>query len=374
MSLKRKASSCSATMNPITKFLKPVNASTRSRTPEVVIEDPPPTLPPQTLPETTSPSDPCVGKCLYEFNKHPIQPRVENPKVKGKRPFSENWYKEYPWIEYSVSQKSAFCHTCRCFGISEGTNNPTRDAFITIGFSDWPHATRAFKKHEATACHVNATIALKNRRMQDNNESLSINCELSMYRQEKVQKNREYIKRIVEIALFIGKQGLAFRGHRENETECNRGNFLELLDFRCQDVPILQDKDRAGKYITPTAQNEIVELLGDSVVGKIQAEIRDRPFSIILDETPDVSHHEQVAVCFRYCNDDLKPVERFVKFQRTTNTTGEALESVALSAISDLGLSAESYLVGQGYDGCSNMSGIHNGVAARIRAKIPRAL
>ena len=30
--------------------------------------------------------------------------------------FSKNWYNEFEWIEYSLSQDAAFCFLCRCFG------------------------------------------------------------------------------------------------------------------------------------------------------------------------------------------------------------------------------------------------------------------
>jgi hypothetical protein len=47
---------------------------------------------------------------------------------------------------------------------------------------------------------------------------------------------------------------------------------------------------------------------------------------------------------------------------------------VIVDSLGKLGLSAEDFLVGQGYDGGSNMSGEFKGVAARIRAKIPQAV
>ena len=53
--------------------------------------------------------------------------------------------------------------------------------------------------------------------------------------------------------------------------------------------------------------------------------------------------------------------------------TREMLEKLILNICSELGLSLESFLVAQGYDGCSNMSGEHKGVAAQIRNKVPRA-
>ena len=45
-----------------------------------------------------------------------------------------------------------------------------------------------------------------------------------------------------------------------------------------------------------------------------------------------------------------------------------------LDNLKKFGLSVENYLVGQGYDGGSNMSGEFKGVAARIKSKYPSAL
>ena len=39
--------------------------------------------------------------------------------------------------------------------------------------------------------------------------------------------------------MWLGKQGLAFRGHFEHEQSKNKGNFLELCDFKAKDLPSL---------------------------------------------------------------------------------------------------------------------------------------
>ena len=38
---------------------------------------------------------------------------------------------------------------------------------------------------------------------------------ISQERQQ-IKKNREVLKRMIDVTLFLAKQGLAFRGHREN--------------------------------------------------------------------------------------------------------------------------------------------------------------
>src|ERR1043165_390820 len=57
----------------------------------------------------------------------------------------------------------------------------------------------------------------------------------------------------------------------------------------------------------------------------------------------------------------------------STSSTGESLSNKLLEVLSELGLSPE-HLVGQGYDGGSNMRGAIQGVQARIKEKCPRAL
>ena len=69
-------------------------------------------------------------------------------------------------------------------------------------------------------------------------------------------------------------------------------------------------------------------------------------------------------------NEELQVKERFIGFIKTASTTGEALEQIIYQALLELGLSAPTYLVAQGYDGGANMSGQVKGVAGRIRSKI----
>jgi len=65
--------------------------------------------------------------------------------------------------------------------------------------------------------------------------------------------------------------------------------------------------------------------------------------------------------------------ERLLGVVCATQTTGEALTELLLDIIGRAGLNVEN-IVGQGYDGGSNMSGVHKGVQARIRELNPRAL
>ena len=55
---------------------------------------------------------------------------------------------------------------------------------------------------------------------------------LNQERKERMQRNTTVLKSLMECIIFCGKQGLPFRGHRDDST-CsdvrNKGNFLELV-------------------------------------------------------------------------------------------------------------------------------------------------
>jgi len=53
-------------------------------------------------------------------------------------------------------------------------------------------------------------------------------------KQRQVEANRRILRRVIDTIIFLGKQELAFRGHRESlasDPFANKGNFLETLKY-----------------------------------------------------------------------------------------------------------------------------------------------
>ena len=100
-----------------------------------------------TLPEKFHPHK------LFVFPKRKVGSKGEE------RMFRAEWCQQYPWLHYDVEQDTAFCYLCMT---AEHQNKSLarrkRDpAFITKGFTYWKEATSAFKKHQLTDCHREAT-------------------------------------------------------------------------------------------------------------------------------------------------------------------------------------------------------------------------
>ncbi|XP_059635550.1 uncharacterized protein LOC132277724 [Cornus florida] len=191
-------------------------------------------------------------------------------------------------------------------------------------------------------------------------------------KQESHQSRNEYRTRLtasIECIRYLLYQGLAFRGHDESEDSNNQGNFLTLLRFHAhhnEDVRavVLENAPENLKLISPMFQKEIVNAIAIEIVNFIIRDIGDGFFSILIDESRDISIKEQMAIVLRYVKNG-SVIERFIGMVHVTDTTALSLKMAIDNVFSTHGLSI-SRLRGQGYDRARNMQGEFNGLKPLI--------
>nr|XP_011459928.1 PREDICTED: zinc finger MYM-type protein 1-like [Fragaria vesca subsp. vesca] len=189
---------------------------------------------------------------------------------------------------------------------------------------------------------------------------------------------REYMLRDYQIRLeasvdcirFLLRQGLAFRGHDESENSSNQGNFLELLQFLADHndevrAVALKNAPENLKLTSPRVQKDIVNAAAVETTNVIIKDIGDAFFSILVDESRDVSVKEQMTIIFRYVDKNGCVIESFIGIEYVKSTTAMSLKKAIDALFSKHGLSI-TRLRGQGYDGASNMSGEFNGLKTLI--------
>lgn len=305
----------------------------------------------------------------------PYQPELSVfPLDKRNRKFRKEWYNAYRWLEYSPSANKVFCFWCRAF--SDPNKGYTESAFTINGFNNWSKAVQKFKSHESCDSHKNSESCLVN--FTESLLSGSICAKLDKQYSKEVDENRKYLKKVCETVVFCARQGIALRGHDEKISSNNRGNFLELMDLRAKDCPLIEkvfkNKEKSYSYVHKDHQNDILNLCKSQIYNYIQNKIKEsRYFSVMVDETQDISNHEQVAVVFRYIDNNLEIHESFAGFYRTKKTDGESLYNLLKEVISSFGLNL-SDLRAQCYDGAANMRGPYSGVAARMLQDNPMAI
>ena len=99
---------------------------------------------------------------------------------------------------------------------------------------------------------------------------------------------------------FLLRQELTFRGHNESEESTNKGNFLKLLEFHAsRDESIknfaLKNAPKNDKLTSPRIQKEIINATAKTTEAIIRY-LRNELFSILVDESRDVSIKEQMAI------------------------------------------------------------------------------
>lgn len=296
------------------------------------------------------------------------------------RSFNVSYYQKYKWIDYSVSENSVYCFPCKQY--RKHGDGRSGGVFVDIGFKNWKKSDEKLLKHHCSNEHVKCMSMWISRKIMDAKQT-SIAKEISSYHRQSVILNRQYMQKIMKTVLFCAKQDLPLRAHEENrsnllnESDVNRGNFLELLSFLSKDDNFLkQELEKRAKntmdrkddqlWVSPTIQNECITLMGNECIRMMSQEVCNADaFSIIMDETSDMSRTEQVSIVVRY-GVEGEMHERFFGFYDVESTTGEQLFNLLKAKLSDWKLSMNK-LVGVAFDGASNMSGEHKGLAARVK-------
>ena len=84
----------------------------------------------------------------------------------------------------------------------------------------------------------------------------------------------------------------------------NKGNFREMLDWygaRCKDVASVINENALGnrQLTSLEIQLDIAKACAEETTKVIMSELGNAPFSVLVDESRDVSIKEQMAVILR---------------------------------------------------------------------------
>ena len=154
---------------------------------------------------------------------------------------------------------------------------------------NWVKLSDALAPHAKLKYHRNAMQAADTLRTTVDNPDARLDVIVSSVLQDRIANNRHILQEIVRAILYLTKQGLPLRGHREQNS--NPGNFLALLkDRACTDSILKQDLEqpaaRNATYTSPRSQNDVISVIGfDIIRANLVKEVREALFySVLADE------------------------------------------------------------------------------------------
>ena len=321
------------------------------------------------------------------------------PQDKTGRKFTKKIWQRYlknnesdirDWLVWSEDMQALYCFPCRLFidEIGNISGNHIGHFISNSGWSvdcGWSNLYRSVPPHENSNHHKECYL-----RWRQEEEQLQIGIAKPFNHQikSKIQLWKDILYRLLDVTLFLGERGLAFRGSSNRLDDPDNGNFLGILELLAHYDPVLKqhlDNVRESQkskrrlqvsYLSVETQNEFIILCGQLVTDKILQELKEaKYYAIIVDSTPDTSHTEQTTIILRMVIfDGTKFVvkERFLQFSDCSKKTGEAITALILDVLSKHGILI-TFCRGQGYDNCSNMKGLYGGVQALILKENPLA-
>lgn len=130
----------------------------------------------------------------------------------------------------------------------------------------------------------------------------SVSCQLDRLGSKTVMENRKYVRIVMEGILYCCQQGIALRGHDKRHESLNPRNFLSLMTLLSRHSPeVLHESSSRATWLSPSFQNEIIDFFSNEVRCFIKCELHNaKYFTVLVDETKDISKREQLSIAFRY--------------------------------------------------------------------------
>ncbi|XP_060202974.1 uncharacterized protein LOC132631416 [Lycium barbarum] len=292
------------------------------------------------------------------------------------RQFVSSWYKgpHSNWLAYSMKKDAAYCLCCYLFK-NEFVHGIAGEFYTKNGLRSWNRALERFRLHVG---EVNSVHDKCFKKMLDlSNHHQSIQVVLEKHSEKEKNDYRMRLKASIDVARLLLHYGLPFRGHDESESSTNQGFFLGFLRWHGDKHPdvgkvILENAPQNDTLTCPMIQKDIVHACAKETVKAIIGDLNGDYFGILVDESKDISHKEQMVVVLRYVDKNGEVVERFIGLVHVSDTSACSLKKEIYSLLSNHSLSP-SKIRGQGYDGASNMRGEINGLKTLIMKDSPSA-
>ena len=301
---------------------------------------------------------------------HHSKERKAGQKKTYLRSIQPSWYGKHPWISVCTTRYKIFCSVCRGakqLGLVKFSKYQ-KSVFTDEGYGNWTKALQRFQDHEKSDMHREAT-----EKMAARSSGMNVMAQLSAHYEADVMFHRKMLMKLLSCIRYLARQGLPLRGHHEDPQSFG-GNLYQLLLQQAQDCLQMKTWLCRREYISPEIVNELIKIMGQTVLRQILAEIKSTMFfSLIADEASDISHNEYINISIRWVDSDFDIHEDALGLVQLPDTKAATLFSVIKDVLIRCSLPI-SQCRGQAFDGASNMSGVRNGVQALIKQEESRAL
>lgn len=257
--------------------------------------------------------------------------------------FNTSYVKKYDWL--MIGDEGAFCIYCKLF--CTANEKPRIAGALTS--HPWKLYSRmaSLDEHKDHGYHKFAeTSAVAFWKVATGKET-DVRV-MAAGKSEDYKKSKAMLESICTALAVAARQNMPLRGHRNEALQesnlpltkkehgevilsgdVNPGNFISMLKLRhdAGDPKLASLCTQPSTFTSGGIQNELLSTMARQVRTNIVRNIAKQPFTVICDETTDISTCEQLCLAVRYVEgedvDDLKITERFISFRKMDSVTGK---------------------------------------------------
>ena len=133
------------------------------------------------------------------------------------RRFKPDWCINHPWLHYSLSEDGVFCKACALFA-PDNVHSQKLGMFVSKPFRVWTKQSSTFHSHEHTEYHQNSMARMVAFQRFMHCPTQNVACMLNKEHEAQVSQNIMVLKSLFDCVCFCAKQGISFRGHRDDNT------------------------------------------------------------------------------------------------------------------------------------------------------------
>lgn len=150
-------------------------------------------------------------------------------------------------------------------------------------------------------------------------------------------------------------------------------HFTELCRKMFPDSEIAQ-----GLHMKRTKCSEMVKQFGNNIHDDVVSQLRNNPFSMVIDESTDVSTTKCLSVLVKYFDSNEEMIKTrlldllnvYENHSSNVGSSGESLFQLIMNTINSNDIPLNN-LVGLAADGASNIMGAYNSLSSRLRQHLP---
>ena len=147
------------------------------------------------------------------------------------RQCNREWFKLFDLICYAPKCDGLFCLAFVPFPV---TAHRRARKLISEPYQNWKDALDDLKNHATLDYHITSMTKMRNFKLTYEDPSKRIEFKLTEDKSKVFTRNRNVLLSVLKCLELCGRQGLALRGHRDDEASSalNKGNFKALINFR----------------------------------------------------------------------------------------------------------------------------------------------